>query len=236
MISYKTVKCVSNNLIGENVRHIILHPEEPLPFEAGQFFLVRLRDSDGELVERSYSIANYSQGDQIEFIVRIEPKGKMSTLINNFAPGDLMDVKGPFGRFGLAGLPDSAARLVLIAGGVGISPFRSILQKCFQLPDKKPIQLFYGFRTPQDFLFEAEFNEYKKTGRLEVIPCLSEGGQFPGWEKLSGHVTDFFDGRIFGPDEGTHSLICGPPPMVKSTREKLLAMGFERSHVHVEAW
>jgi len=236
LTSYQPATILSNDLLGNNIRHMIIAPQAPLPFEAGQFFLVRLRDEKGEYVERSYSAANYSDGKLIEFVIRIEPHGHMSRIIDTLKPGDSMDIKGPFGRFGFGGLPEDFERLVLVAAGVGISPLRSILQKTFQYDDTYPLQLFYGFRTPADYLFQKELESSVESGRLELFICLSEGTQFPGWEQQAGYVTDFFEGRIFEPSPGTHSLICGPPPMVKSTREKLFAMGHERKQVHVEAW
>jgi NAD(P)H-flavin reductase len=235
LTSYQPAKIISNGLIGENIRHLLVKPQEPLAFRGGQFFLVRLRDPKGDYVERSYSAANYSSGDLIEFVIRIEPLGHMSRIIDTLKPGDSLDIKGPFGRFGFGALPEKFDRLVLIAAGVGISPHRSILQETFQSKDTFPIQLFYGFRTPVDFLFEKEFKTYAESGRLQIIPTISEPS-FPGWDGLTGYVTDHFEGTMFEPAEGTHSLICGPPPMVKSTREKLFSMGHERKHVHVEAW
>jgi NAD(P)H-flavin reductase len=234
--SYQTAEVVSNVSIGENVQYLTVKPHEPLPFEAGQFFLMRLRDTVGELVERSYSAANFSDGGSIEFVIRVEPHGHMSPLISKLQPGALLDLKGPFGRFGFGALPEDCERLVLIAAGVGISPFRSMIQKSVLQQMSTPIQLFYGFRTPQDYLFADELNEYAQSGKITLLPCISDGAQYPGWEGMSGYVTDAFEGNIFEPGSGTHSLICGPPPMVKSTREKLFSMGHERKHVHVEAW
>lgn len=234
--AYQTAEVVANVSIGENVQHLTLKPHEPLPFEAGQFFLMRLKDSAGELVERSYSIANYSEGNLLEFVIRVEPQGHMSPLISKLHPGEVLDLKGPFGRFGFGALPQDCERLVLVAGGVGISPFRSMVQKSFQKQLKTPIQLFYGFRTPQDYLFADELKEFAESGTIQLLPSISDGDQYPGWEGMKGYVTDCFEGNIFEPLPGTHSLICGPPPMVKSTREKLFSLGFDRKNVHVEAW
>ncbi|MGE3278989.1 MAG: ferredoxin--NADP reductase [Candidatus Altimarinota bacterium] len=233
--SYQSARIVSNVLIADHIRHIQMVPESPVMFEAGQFFLVRLRDANGDFVERSYSVANFSSGELLELVVRIEPQGQMSQLIDRLQVGDHLDIKGPYGRFGFGALPDHFERLVLIAGGVGISPLRSILQKCFQSEGSFPIQLFYGFRTPSDYLFQQELQQHAASGRLQVVPTISDASS-AGWEGLTGYVTDHFEGKIFDPTPGTHSLICGPPTMVKSTREKLFSMGFDRKNVHVEAW
>jgi len=229
---YTSAVVISNQPIGNQIRHLKIKADEPMPYEAGQFFILQLHHGSGECIERSYSVANFSNGPLIEFVVRIEAQGKMTQLIDRLTPGDQLSLKGPFGHFG--SISDSIDQLILVAGGVGISPFRSILQKSFQRKETFPIQLFYGFRTPQDFLFREELEHYTSTGRLTLIPLASEGA-IDG-EGRTGFISDFLKGNIFSPKENTHCLVCGPPLMVKATKEKLLSLGFDRRQIHLEAW
>ncbi len=212
---YSPANVIHNQAIGEHVHWLKLETEEEIRTQPGQFFMLRLSNPKGELVERSYSIANSSNRKIFEFVIRIESEGRMSRLIPQLKVGDKMDVKGPFGRFGE--IPEGTKKIVFIAGGVGIAPIRSIIQK---LKGTFLIQLFYGFRTAQDFLFEEEFKSYG----FEVVT------------NVGGYISDSLEGKVFAPDLATHAFICGPPPMVKATREKLFALGFDRNHVHVEAW
>lgn len=235
MQSFYQAEVVSNESIGKGVRYLIIKPPQALSYEPGQFFILRLRDDKGELVERSYSAANYDQSGRIEFVIRIEPDGHMSGLIDYLETGFLLDIKGPFGRFGFGSIQQPIEKLVLIAGGVGISPLRSMIQKSFSSHDDYPLQLFYGFRNPEDFLFRKELEEYSTQERFDLIPSISQAGQ-QDWTGNVGYITDFLEGTIFPPESGAQCCICGPPPMVKSTREKLFELGFERSAVHVEAW
>ena len=147
MSAYLQASVLSNQSIGEQVRHLIITGDALPAYEPGQFFLLRMRDAKGELVERSYSAANWGVSDRLELVVRIESKGHMSGLIDSLEVGDHVDLKGPFGRFGLQSLEDPAQRLVFIAGGVGLSPLRSMLQKAAGEGFPVPIQLFYGFRS-----------------------------------------------------------------------------------------
>ncbi len=212
---YYPAKIIHNQAIGEHVRWLRLETDEVITPEPGQFFMLRLANAEGELVERSYSIANFSNGKIFEFVIRIEPEGRMSSLIPQLKTGDRVHLKGPFGRFGF--IPQGALKLCLIAGGVGIAPIRSIIQK---YAAQFKIQLFYGFRAHHDFLFEQELQSYG----FELIT------------NTGGYISDSLEGKIFAPDLATHTFICGPPPMVKATREKLFTLGFDRNHVHVEAW
>ncbi|MDP3975992.1 MAG: FAD-binding oxidoreductase [bacterium] len=233
--TFVTAKIISNRLIGDAVRHLTVQPERQLDYEAGQFFLMRLRDDKGDYVERSYSASNFSNRESgIEFVIRIDPSGHLSPLVGRLAVGDTVDLKGPFGRFGLAMAKD-LKKLVLIAGGVGISPIRSIIQKSFSLNEAYPIQLFYGFRNDNDFLFREELQKYASSGRLELVTTVSTNNGTRA-EHGKGYIHLFLENRIFKPEAGVDCFICGPPAMVKETREKLLTLGFERGQIHLEAW
>ena len=235
MPSYHTAKVISNDLIGPKIRHLKIETSEQIKFEAGQFVMMRIRDDQGEFVERAYSIANYTESGPIEFVVRITPDGKMSQLIDDLRPRTQADIKGPFGKFGLNAITAGHDKIVLIAAGVGIAPMRSIIQRSFQRRDSFPIQLFYGFRASQEFLFQQEFEKYKSSGRFSLISAISEPGENnEGSHK--GYITGCLQGNIFLPDEKTQCFICGPPEMVKDCREKLYSLGFDRTQVHVEAW
>lgn len=233
---YHSSTILSNTLVGDQVRHLILKPEHALAYEAGQFFLLRLRHpQSGEYVERSYSAANFGPGETIEFVIRIESQGQMTSLIDQLVEGDQIDIKGPFGRFGSIDIPEDAQRLVLIGGGVGISPLRSVIQQQLQSDHPLPLQVFYGFRTPQDFLFQTELEAAAQQGRLQLVTAISQEG-FPEWEGHRGYITEVLEGDLFPADPQTHAFICGPPAMVKATRQKLYDLGYQRPTVHIEAW
>lgn len=233
---YQPAIVLDNSSLQTSVRHLTLGVSESLGFIPGQFFLLRLKGLDGEFVERSYSAANFNDGKTLEFIIRIESKGKMSGLINQLKPNDIIDIKGPFGRFGFQSLPNDFKKLVLIAGGVGIAPFRSMLKKILNDMVKNPIQLFYGFRTPEDFLFQSELEAMKRDLPLSFTTAISEESDSGSWTGHRGYIADFLSPTIFPPDHHTYALLCGPPPMVKAAREKLSALGYAKTHVHLEAW
>jgi|CXWL01.1.fsa_nt_gi NAD(P)H-flavin reductase len=233
--AYQSATVLKNILIGDHVRHLTVELQEKIPHEPGQFFMLRLKCPSGEYVERSYSVASFSTTKQLEFVVRIEPHGQMSSLINHLEAGDQFDLKGPFGRFGFLSLPEKCQKLVLIAGGVGISPLRGVIQKSLTTKTSYDLQLFYGFRNIADFLFREELEAYAKDQRLTIVASVSEKTTTP-WYGKDGYITEHLTPTIGEPVTGTQCFICGPPAMVKSTREKLFTLGFQRGQVHVEAW
>lgn len=230
--TFYTAEVLSNESVGEHVCYLKISPPKAFQYHPGQFFILRLRDGNGENIERSYSAANWDDSGVLEFVVRIEPHGQMSSMIDQLKEGDQIDIKGPFGRFG--DVPADTKKLVLIAGGVGISPIRSMLQKTLSNGDEFPVQLFYGFRTGADFLFEEEIRTASEQDRIDVIPAVSEADE--KWDGATGFIHESLEGKVFEPGEGVHAYICGPPPMVKAARQQLYDLGFERKAVHVEAW
>ncbi len=220
-------------MIGDQVRYLVLRPETPISYLPGQFVMLRLKNADGNLVVLSFSLANWDDSGQLEFVIRIDPKGQMTPLIDELQAGEQIDVKGPFGHFG-AEMDDRCNKVVFIAGGVGISPLRGLALKAFADKSSFPMQLFYGFRSGSDYLFQSELEQLATDERLELYPAISE--EDPAWEGATGYIHENLDGKIFKAAEGVHCFICGPPLMVKATRNQLLEMGFERSAIHVEAW
>jgi len=232
---YHSVQVISNELVANSLRFLKLDTGQNISYEAGQFFILRLRDPQGNYTERSYSVANYSNDNILEFAIRIEEHGKMTSLIDMLNAEDKIDLKGPFGNFGYPFLKDELKKLVLIAGGVGIAPIRSMLEKTFSGGDTFPIQLFYGFRNQNEFLFTEELNNYEKSERLELITSASNDESQSDLTN-HGYITEYFSEKLYPAETGNHCYICGPPPMVKDSREKLFTLGFSRDQVHIEAW
>src|SRR5206468_274108 len=93
---------------------------------AGQHLDVRLTAPDGYRAQRSYSIADAVDGTRVEIIVQVVPEGEVSTyLVDVVVPGDELEVRGPIGGY-FVWRPEQEAPLLLVAGGSGVVPLRSI--------------------------------------------------------------------------------------------------------------
>ena len=193
----------------------------------------------------------------LEFIIRLEPHGKMSEHIAHLNVGDTLNIKGPFGRFGECHIA-SPTELIFIAGGVGIAPIRSMIQyhvgKRTEEQENHPalslepstfphtgsqthipkLSLYYAFRNPTEYLFREELESLANSGQLtQLITSSSE--QDPDWSGNTGYITDHLRPHL------THTptqavFLCGPPPMVDSVRKLLSEMGYDRRQIHLEAW
>ncbi|HKK41286.1 MAG TPA: FAD-dependent oxidoreductase, partial [Bacteroidales bacterium] len=94
-------------------------------FRAGQHIIV---SPAGEMDQREYSVYSGEKDDYLEILVREVLNGKISGMLKNCTKGQLLQVNGPFGSFGIESFDLYSRKLVLIATGTGISPFHSFVK------------------------------------------------------------------------------------------------------------
>ena len=125
-----------------SILQVCVETPGPVTYRAGQCFEWVL---PGIKPNRIYSAANRPGSDRIEFHVRIYPGGKVGEFVTeHLAPGQSLELVGPFGQFGLSASDWRPA--ICIAGGTGLAPVQAILDQAFAHGDGRPIQFFYGAR------------------------------------------------------------------------------------------
>jgi ferredoxin-NADP reductase len=122
-------------------------------FAAGQFITVRIR-VDGKDCSRCYSLS--SAPDVRGYLeISVKRQGLVSNALHATArPGAMMSIRSPNGAFKYPSGDDRP--IVLLAGGVGITPLMSMLRHGVQTEPSRPITLLYSARTPSDFAFHDE--------------------------------------------------------------------------------
>ena len=189
-----------------------------LPFEhvAGQYINLKLR-IDGRRVNRSYTISSPpSRPDSCEITVKRVPDGHASHFLHDrVVEGDRIQVSAPAGRFLFAG--HEAERIVLVAGGVGITPMMSIIRSLTDRAWPGAIYLLYSVRRREDVIFEAELEHLQRRfGNLQVEIVVSS---------QQGHITrEVIERRVPGLTSGP-VMVCGPDPMMVAMRRLLVDMG-----------
>lgn len=210
--------------------------ELPFDFLPGQFLQVQVEPEPGKPARRSYTIASSpTQRAFVEITVKREEHGVVSKFLNEkIAVGDLLQLSGPFGSFTFTG--SDADSIVLIAGGVGITPIMSILR---YLTDKAwPGEIFvlYGARSTEEFVFREEIEWLEKRhANLHVLATMQRaaGTVWMGPEGLltkelvAGAVPQIAERRIH---------LCGPPPMMAAMKKLLLELGVADAQIHSEAF
>ncbi|HEX4456237.1 MAG TPA: ferric reductase-like transmembrane domain-containing protein [Kofleriaceae bacterium] len=207
----------------------------PLPFDhvAGQYLNLALT-IDGKQVKRSYTIASAPNRAYVEISVKRAADGYGSKhLHDTWHEGDLVKVSAPSGKFIFAG--HEGDRIVLIAGGIGITPMMSVTRSLTDRGWRGEIYLVFAVRKRADIVFETELEYLRaRSPKLHVLVTLTDPDA--SWTGAHGRITaDAL--RAFIPDFTRGPImVCGPDPMMTATRALLVGMGIPDAEIHQEAF
>lgn len=208
----------------------------PFDFLPGQFLQVEVTPQADKAVRRSYTIASSpTQRAYVELTVKREEQGAVSKFLHDeVKTGDLLKVTGPFGEFTFTGT--DAESIVLIAGGVGITPMMSVLRYLTDIAWPGEIFFLYGARSTEEFVFRDELERLERRfANLHVMAAMqrSAGTVWLGpegpitLEMLRATVPDIAKRRVH---------LCGPPGMMAAMRAQLAELGVPEAQLHTEAF
>jgi ferredoxin-NADP reductase len=202
---------------------------------AGQHLDVRLTAEDGYTAERSYSIAS-APGEPVEITVQRLDDGEVSPyLTQELRAGDELEVRGPIGGYFVwdGDLQGHDGPLLLVAGGSGIVPLRSILRHRHRTGSQVTTQLLYSARSLPEVIYRAELDGYGRDG-VQVIYTLTRS-QPAGWTGRSGRLDAGLLADVAWP-AGQHpvAFVCGPTPFVEAAAAGLVAIGYPADRVKTE--
>jgi ferredoxin-NADP reductase len=185
-------------------------------------------------MNRSYSISSSpTRRDYVELTVRREPRGAVSRHIDDLLKvGDQIESGGPVGKFTFTGT--EADSIVLIAGGVGITPMMSITRYLTERSWAGDIFFIYTCRTPADFIFADEVAALQRLNpKLRVAVTISEA-EGTDWTGPRGRISKELLTQTV-PDLASRRIhLCGPPPMMDSIKAILTELGVPPDRVKTE--
>jgi predicted ferric reductase len=189
----------------------------------GQFMLWRFVTKGRWWQPHPFSLSAIPNGDSLRLTVKAV--GDFSSAIGELEPGTRVFAEGPFGVF------TSAARrrreVVLIAGGIGITPLRALFE---ELSESADVTLIYRVISRRDIIFEQELREIERRGGGTLHLLIGDhrthkGAALLGPENLARLVPRIADRDVY---------ICGPPAMMDATRQALDQLGVPEEQIHSE--
>jgi Na+-transporting NADH:ubiquinone oxidoreductase subunit F len=207
--------------------------------------LFELESVTEEQVVRAYSLANPPQQDrQIVLVVRLAtppasapmaPPGQASSYVFSLKPGDSVAVSGPFGEFHAT---DTSKEMLLIAGGAGIAPLRSIVLDQLARGTGRRLSLWYGARDVAELCYADELRAAAEVHPNFAVHVALSSPRHP--ERWTGH-TGFIHRVVYeqylmshGAPQDVEYYLCGPPVMTAAVVQMLEQLGVDRRNVYFD--
>ena len=162
--------------------------------------------------------------------VAVRRMGQLTEQLHQLKVGDKIMIRGPFGR---GFLDTKENNILLIVGGMGIIPLRSFILSQINQKLSDKITIFYGAKSPDDFLFKDEFFKWRKAG---VKIYLTVDKRDKDWRGDAGPVTILFDNlaeKNMTPPSKTLVILCGPRAMYRPAIEKLEQNSFSEQNIYL---
>lgn len=195
-------------------------PEKPIDYVPGQFvdLSLPLDGPDKPFTMRQFTLSSSPTEKHLSITTRLDDRsGPFKQALKALAPGDIVDMTDPIGDFVLP--IDITRPLIFVAGGIGITPFRSMLAWLADKEEKRLIKLMYAVRTEDDIIFLDDFQSAGQHATIVVEkPSASWGGE-------RGHLTADIILGVEHPTADSLVYLSGPDAMITALADDLRARG-----------
>lgn len=209
----------------QSVKTFWLRPSRPVRNVPGQFTELYLphKSPDSRGQKRWFTIFSSPTEDLFAITTKFAAKSSsFKATLATLKPGTELDFAEPMGDFILP--KDKTMPLLFVAGGIGITPFRSIAKWLQDKSQRRMITLLYAVQSEDDLLFIDQF----KAAGITVVPIVSQ--PTPEWTGHSGRLTTPIIARHSN-NPKTLVYMSGPEPMVEKLTKDLIAHGHPKHQV-----
>lgn len=214
-----------------------LSKPEGFAFRPGQAFEIRLPsvDANAKSEDRAhaFSIVSAPHERDLVFATRMRDSAYKRTL-GALPLGAELEIDGPFGSLVLHKHPARAG--VLIAAGIGVTPFMSMIRHAVQQQSPLPLALLYSNRRPEDTAFLVELQTHAKALSAFTLHATMTDMAHSArtWNGATDLIDTAFVKRAIGSLPNPVFYISGPPAMVQAMRETVLQAGIDEDDVRSE--
>lgn len=222
------------NKIAPHIYEFIFSKNGEFRFLPGQYLEWTLpeRSADGRGNRRYFTIASSPENKDLLLGVKIDENqsSKFKKTLLSMKKGDTIVASQLSGDFVLP--EDTAQNLVFIAGGIGITPFRSMIEHVLHAGEKRNITLFYTASTKEEFVYTDLFQQAEKKGILKIVYIITDKENVPSyWKGEKGYLSIKILHKHANIGEAYLFYISGPNAMVDSYKKLLLSQNVQRTKI-----
>jgi len=224
---YRPIEGTIEDVIVETptIKTFVIRPKEDFSFRTGQFIELTL-PGIGEAPFTPSSDPNIKE----KIDVTIMNVGHVTSLLHTASKNTAVGIRGPYGR----GYPLEkflGKDIVIVGGGVGLAPLRSLLLALFAEIDKyNKIVLRYGSRAPSDVVYKNLIPEWAKIDKVDIVTTVDVADA--QWQGNVGVVTTIIKDLPADLNNAV-AIVCGPPIMMKFATLKLLDIGLAPAAIYL---
>lgn len=231
------------NYILKNVEHyptyqlVTLEPEEErserLDYWPGQYATISFKSGSSISPMRCFSMVSSPNQTDLQFAMR--RSGRFTKKISELLPGTAVKVHGPFGNFVI---DSTDTNVILLAAGIGITPYMSMLRHAVETKMTLPITLVYACRNIDDIPFKEDLVKLQsQNSKLRIFFVLNEGVNDPSNNIYVGRVNESLLGKITGQKWQSFTyFICGPSGFSKTMVKTLHSHDVAKDSIITEAF
>lgn len=206
---------------------LILKTPDNFSYKAGQFCFLRLNKNK---LHARHPFTMSSSPKEQDVCFTIKNSGRFTKTAFNLREGEEVVVDGPFGIFTLR---DDGKNCVFIAGGVGITPFFSMIKDNLLKERRRNILLIYGSKTKEDIIFKEKLDNIKELWFKKVYALSNEASLVTG-EYENGYINKNLINKYVKSIGNSSYYICGPEAMKVSVKKALFDLGVKKQDIIIE--
>jgi glycine betaine catabolism B len=231
-------KFIDKKSEANNTTTFLFEPSDKLDFLPGQFVYItlpKLDQSDERGPTRHFTISSSpTEGKMIAITTRVRDRSGYKNTLDNLKRGDQVEAEGPDGTFILD--DNTAGSHVFIAGGIGITPFRSMLKYSFDKNLQNDFRLIYSNSTLKDTAFIKEIESWQTHKNFKLDLVITKPEKNDKRKGLTGRIDKQMLQKLLNEKTLTNSTfwVSGPPEMVSSMESHLAALKIPAKNVRSE--
>lgn len=216
----------------EHIWTFYFRPEKPVHYTAGQFIELTLKhdNPDDRGIRHWFTLSSSPTDELLSITTKFAAEGgsTFKKALKSLEPGAQLAISDPMGDFVLPKLIQTP--LIFVAGGIGVTPFHSILSWLADTGEQRDIKLLYAVNKEEDIVFQDTFS---KAGVHATI-VVSEPS--PAWGGERGRLNAELILGLEKPSEDTLIYVSGPEPMVEALEKDLANAGIDKRQIVTDAF